>query len=212
MIIPGILTDNFEVFKAQALSFSFAPLLQIDIMDGEFVPNKSFSEIEKINALNLKSKLELHLMVNHPLKEIEKWKNVKKIIRVIFHVECKDGVQDTINAIKEQGWQVGIAINPDTHRYALLPYLKQIDEILFMTIQPGAQGNPFIPEVQDNIIEVHKLLSAMDHKPKIAVDGAINAENIAEVKSWGVENFCVGSAITRSANPKQTYEELNELI
>ena len=89
MIIPAILVKTFADFEQQAKKLSFAPLIQIDVMDGEFVPNKSFDEIEKIKELNLNNEWELHLMVNHPLKEIEKWKTVKNIKRVFFILNVK---------------------------------------------------------------------------------------------------------------------------
>jgi ribulose-phosphate 3-epimerase len=212
MIIPAILEKTFTNFERQAKILSFAPLIQIDVMDGEFVPNKSFEEIEKINDLNLKNQWELHLMVNHPLKELEKWKMVKNIKRIIFHIECDDHPQKVITAIKKNGYEVGMAINPETDKYDILPYISQIDEVLFMTVHPGQQGAPFVPEVQDNVIELKKILDIKHTDLIIAADGAIKKDNIQKIKNWGVNNFCVGSAITLASDPKEAYEELLKLI
>lgn len=212
MIIPAILVKTFDDFAQQAKKLSFAPLVQIDVMDGEFVPNKSFEEIDKINELNLNNKWELHLMVNHPLKEIEKWKKVKNIKRVIFHIECEDHPSEVIKTIKENDWEVAIAINPETDKYDILPYISQIDEILFMTVHPGQQGAPFVEEVQDNIIELKKILEIKHADIIVAADGSIKKNNIQKIKSWGVNNFCVGSAIISAPDPKVAYEELLNLI
>ncbi|MFA6548189.1 MAG: hypothetical protein WCT11_04630 [Candidatus Magasanikbacteria bacterium] len=212
MIIPAILEKNFSDFEDKAKKLSFAPLIQIDIMDGEFVPNKSFEEIEKINSLNLKNEWELHLMVNHPLMAIEKWKVVKNIKRIFFHIECEDNPQEVIKAIKRNGYEVGVAINPETNKYEILPYLNDIDEVLFMTIHPGSQGASFIATVQDNIIELKKILDVKEKDILIGADGAIDKNNIQEIKKWGVNNFCVGSAIVASPDYKKAYEELNNLI
>lgn len=212
MIIPAILEKNFSDFEDKAKKLSFAPLIQIDIMDGEFVAGKTFDEIEKINLLDLKNKLELHLMVNHPIKEINKWKVVKNIKRIVFHIESEDNPQEVIKVIKTNNYEVGVALNPETNKLDILPFLSDIDEILFMTVHPGIQGAPFVPAVQDNIIELRKLLEVKEKDMLIAVDGAVNKNNIQEIKKWGVDNFCVGSAIVGSADYQKAYEELNDLI
>jgi len=212
MIIPAILEKSFSDFEDKAKKLSFAPLIQIDIMDGEFVPGKSFEEIEKINSLDLKNEWELHLMVNHPIKEIEKWKVINNIKRIIFHIESEDNPQEVIRKIKENNYEVGIAINPETNKLDVLPYIKDIDEILFLTVHPGVQGASFVESVQDNITELKKILDVKETDILIAVDGSVNKNNIQEIKKWGVNNFCVGSAILSSTDYKKAYEELNDLI
>ncbi len=211
MIIPAILVNNFSDFEEQAKKLSFAPLIQIDVMDGSFVDNISFTEIEKINGLNLTTGWELHLMVQHPLEEITKWANVKNIKRAIFHIEGEDNPLSTINAIKQNGWEAGIALNPDTSERELLPYISSLDIALFMTVYPGQQGAPFVPEVQEKIVNFRKTLESKETELTIAVDGAVNKNNILEIKNWGVNNFCVGGAISRATDPKAAYEELTNL-
>lgn len=212
MIIPAILEKNFTDFADKAKKLSFAPLIQIDIMDGEFVPSKSFAEIEKINDLNLNNDWELHLMVLHPLLAIEKWKVVKNIKRIIFHIESEDNPSDVIKVIKQYGYEVGVAINPGTNKFEILPYINDIDEVLFLTVIPGAQGATFESSVQDNVMELRKILDVKEKDMLIATDGATNKNNIQEIKKWGVNNFCVGSAIINTDDYKKAYEELNELI
>ncbi len=212
MIIPAILEKNFSDFEVKAKKLSFAPIIQIDVMDGEFVPGKSFEEIEKINSLDLKNEWELHLMVNHPIKEIKKWKIVKNIKRIIFHIESEDNPQEVIRKIKENNLEVGVALNPETNKLDILPFIKDIDEVLFLTVHPGVQGAPFVESVQDSIVELKKILDVKETDILIAVDGAINKNNIQIIKKWGVNNFCVGSAILSSVDYKKAYEELNDLI
>lgn len=212
MIIPAILEKSFADFADKAKKLSFAPLIQIDIMDGEFVPSKSFEEIEKINDLDLQNEWELHLMVRHPLLAINKWKIVKNIKRIIFHIESEDNPLDVIKTIKSHGYEVGIAVNPGTNKFEILPYINDIDEILFLTVIPGTQGAPFESSVQDSIIELKTILEVKEKDLLIAADGSINKSNIQELKKWGVNNFCVGSAIVGTDDSKKAYEELNELI
>lgn len=212
MIIPAILTDNFEEFKKQLSRLAFAPTIQIDIMDGKFVSGKSFQEIDQIPSLNFDNDLELHLMAEHPLEEIEKWKNIKQIRRVIFHIECKDDVEQVKEKIKNCGWDAGIAIRPETKVMSVIPHLENIDEVLFLMVNPGAQGGDFVREAQNNIIEFHRLIGPMNKQPKIAVDGGVNTKTIQQLKNCGAEIFCVGSAITMSRNPQEAYNELKKLI
>lgn len=212
MIIPAVLDKNFSDFETQSKKLTFAPLIQIDIKDGVFVPEATFAEIDKINNLNLKNQWELHLMVMHPLAELKKWQTVKNIKRVIFHLECEDNPQDAIRAIKENGWEVGVAINPDTSERELLPYLNSIDEVLFMNVYPGQQGAPTVSGIKEKIINFKKILETKEIDLPIALDGGINKNNIAKIKTWGVDNFCVGSAIVMSPDPAAAYAELNNLI
>jgi len=209
MIAPAILVNNLEDFSKQAKKmekiFDYA---QIDIMDGIFVPNISFAGIEKINDLKLKLKFELHLLVEHPLAEMEKWKNIKNVFRVIFPIECKDDIAETIKFCRDSGWQAGIALNPETPLTAAEPYYKLIDMVLFMTVHPGQQGAPFLPEVGQKIKEFTRL----EKRPICAVDGGIRAENIAMVKSWGVEIFNIGSALVMADDLDQAYQNLQKQI
>lgn len=190
MIIPAILVSSFDEFADQVKKLEkFFKYAQIDVMDGVFVENKSFAEIEKINTLATGLKFELHLMVEHPLAELEKWKNIKNVFRAIFHIEAKDGIQKCIDAILKNGWQAGIAVNPETPLTAIEPYYKLVDIVMFMTVNPGRHGAPYLPEVGGKIREYMKLANA----PVCAVDGGIDEKNIDELKSIGVKIFNIGS-------------------
>lgn len=204
-IVPALLHDNFKDFKNKLNQVeSFAEHVQIDVMDGVFVPTKSFSEIDQINNLKSNLKLELHLMVKHPLQELEKWSEVKNIFRVIFHIESADKPQEVINYIRGKCWQVGIALNPDTDLSKIEPYLKVIDLVLFMTVYPGRQGALFVPKV---LAKIKEIAQKPEH-PLVAVDGGINKKNIVELQQAGVEIFNVGSALTLATNPQKAYDEI----
>lgn len=209
MLVPTILTPTFEEFASQIKNLApYFKLVQIDVMDGLFVDNKSFDEIEQINELSNLPDLELHLMVEHPLEEIEKWKEVKNITRIIFHVESKDDPLAVCGAITGICSQAGMAINPETALSAVEPYLERIAEVLFLAVKPGHQGNPFLPEVGKKVKE----LAARKNRPIIGVDGGINESNISEVKSWGTEIFCVGGALTRAKNVESAYKMLSSKL
>ncbi len=205
IIIPAILVSSFDEFKKQvALLSPHFPLIQIDVMDGDFVDNKSFEEINKINELDNLPDFELHLMVRHPLEEIKKWEKVKNIKKIIFHIESDDDPTIVSAAISGRCCQAGIAINPETPLSAIEPYLDNVNEVLFLTVQPGKQGAMFLPEVG---IKIRKL-ARRQNRPLIGADGGINADNIADIKSWGAEIFCIGSALTKTNNVEESYNNL----
>jgi len=211
-VIPAILVDSFELLNKQIKQveniFDYA---QIDIMDGKFVPTKSFNYTENKNLTEItetKLGFELHLMVKQPLQEIEQWQNNKNVFRVIFHIESQDNPKEIITKIKEKNWKIGIAINPDTPLKKIQPYLDQIDMVLFMTVYPGQQGAPFVPKVGEKIKEFTKI----PNHPIIAVDGAVSSKTIQEIKSWGVEIFNVGSALMKVPDINQAHQELKNYL
>jgi ribulose-phosphate 3-epimerase len=225
-IIPAILTTTFEEFKRQAIRLEgIFDLAQIDVMDGQFVPNTSFPDIEKINGLNLKLNFELHLMVKHPLQELEKWAEVKNIKRVIFHIESQDNPAEVIAAIRKKHLDVGIAFNPETPLSDIEPHAKQVDEVLFMTVHPGQQGATFLPEVGEKIVQFVRCHPVSQRDPfgkngdpdtnnldsPVLSRGNDNS-NIALVKSWGVNVFGVGSAISQAQDVSATLHSLQSQL
>jgi len=208
-IVPAILTDNFDEFKKQLGRLeNIFPLIQIDVADGKFVSGKTFDEIEKIKDLKTPAEFEIHLMTTDPLAEMEKWAEIKNVKRVIFHIEAGDPTR-AINFARGKCWQVGLALNPETSLTAVEPYYKLVEEMLFLTVHPGKQGAKFLPEVGKKIQQFNnETMKQSPARPLCAVDGGINADNIAEIKSWGAEIFYVGSALTRAKNIEDALKKL----
>lgn len=208
-IVPAILVHKFSDFKKQIKKIDgLFPYAQLDVSDGLFAGEKTFPEREEINDLKIDLPIELHLMVENPLAEIETWKNVKNVFRVIFHVETKIDHKACLNAIRANCWQAGLVLNPKTPLSAINPYEKLLNLAVFMAVFPGRQGAPFVPEVGDKIRQFAK----KKNRPICAVDGGIKKENIAEVFSWGVEVFNIGSALVLAKNPQLALEEMRKEI
>ena len=209
LIIPAILTDNFEEFASQLKRIEpFFSFVQIDVMDGEFVPNKSFPQRLEINDLEPDVKLELDLMVKNPIAEIEKWKEVEAVANVVFHIESDSDPKKCIELIKQNGWKAGLSLNPETSLEKIEPYLDLVDEILFMTVHPGKQHGQFIPEVLEKIKDVKK-----NHPNTLcSIDGGVNKDTILLAKQAGADKLYVGSAIIQSDDVETTHQELiNEI-
>src|SRR3989338_8589870 len=141
-IIPAILVkDPLEFKEKLAILDGQAPMAQLDIMDGCFVSNATFED--PVEAARHTLKYELHLMAEDPEAILEKWKDVKGVVRVIVHAEIEKSLAPLIDYIKGRGWQVGIAINPETPWQNVDALIPKLDTVLVMTVHPGKSGQPF---------------------------------------------------------------------
>ena len=203
-IIPSVLTASFSDFEWQVRRMEkLFPFIQIDVMDGKFVPTTSFSEVEKVDHIETSLKFELHLMVEDPVAELRKWQSIDKVFRVLFPAEAKDP-RRTISFIRKEGWEVGMVLNPETSLTAIEEFLPRLDMVQFMTVHPGRQGSPFLPEVLDKI----HTFTAFKKRPLCAVDGAVNKDTIRNLFDAGVDIVYPGSALCNAADVNQALEEL----
>ena len=217
MIVPALLATTFEEFQTQFNKVqSFAPYLHIDVMDGKFVPNTSFQEIDRLKELKTDLRFELHLMVNDPIGEMRKWQTIENVFRVLFHIEAPTDPLRTLTFMKKEGWERGMVLNPETPLNTVEKFLDKLDVLQFMTVHPGRQGAPFQKEILFKIEQFIKSRDSLDEftelrqtpAPLCAADGAVNKDTIPQLRKAGVEIFNVGSALTQSENVLKTYEEL----
>lgn len=209
VILPAILTDSFSELRKQIqrLDKTFK-YIHIDILDDTLVPGLTFDDVEYVKTIPTTAKLELHFMVNDPAEHIPHWENVDSVFRIIVHAEATGDIKSAISAARERSWQVGIALNPETPLGKIEPYLKQVDTVQFMTVHPGSQGAPFIPEVVGKI----KTFTANKSHPLCAVDGAVSEQTITSLREAGVAIFAVGSAITLAPNTETALQTLQKLL
>ena len=170
-----------------------ADYIHIDIMDGKFVENKSwtFGEIKKITSYS-KLPLDVHLMVKDPKKYIEDYALLNTSY-LAFHFEAVKDINEMIELIKNYGLKVGIAINPETKVDVLFPYLNQIDEVLVMSVHPGKSGQSFIEDTPLKIKELKDEIIKQNAKTIISVDGGINNETGLLCKEAGVDRLVSAS-------------------
>ena len=208
LIVPAILTDNFTTFKEQLAKINtHFSSVQIDVIDGIFLPNKTFSEREELKDINSEAYFELHLMVKDPISEIVKWQEIDSVTNAVFHIESGVNVEECVKILKQNNGKVGIALNPETRIAKIMPYADLVDEILFMTVHPGQQGAPFLPEVLEKIKEFKKL----GLNVTIAADGGINKQTIKSVTDAGAEKLYIGGAIPRADDVEKAHEELTNI-
>lgn len=207
-IIPAILTaEPRELREGLKILRGHTSWVQIDIMDGTFVPNTSINLFELGEAYQFFN-LEIHLMVQNPEKYLEDCKSVGAK-RVIFHLEATESPAEVFHKMEEYRFQKAIAINPPTSVSKLPPSLvEKLDAVLLMSVNPGFQAQEFIASVLSKIQEIRKL------KPNVLVglDGGINAQNIRQVFDAGADYVGVGSAIMKADDPVAALRRLKELV
>lgn len=171
--------------------------IHIDVMDNTFTNNVAYS-IEEINEINKISnkKLDIHLMVNDPIKYINSFNNMN-IEYIIFHVEIDKDINNLINTVHGMGYKCGLAINPNTNINTLEQYINNIDLILVMSVVPGYGGQLFINSIYNK-------LESLRNKYKnitISVDGGINQDNIYKLNSL-VDMVVIGSYLSTETKEK----------
>lgn len=203
-IIPAILATSEEDYQENLQKIKSSGLfknkwVQIDFVDNKFVQNKSVDS-SIIAKYPVDFNLEVHLMVEYPENWIDELTKIPHISRIIFPVEDFEGVLERIQHIKNHGKKVGLSINPRTPVSTVKPFLKEIDLILIMSVQPGFQGQEFITEALDKIRELYSLRSSLGFDFKIECDGGISEKNIREVANVGADIAVVGSGLLKYDN------------
>ena len=207
MVVPALLTDRKEELQAMLdLCAKFTDFVQIDIMDGEFVPSKSITA-EELKVVKAPIGNEAHLMVKDPLAWLEPLKALK-CSRIIYHFEAVFDHERVMREIKRHGLKVGLAVKPQTKLSEFKSLVPRIDCLLFMSVNPGFYGAPFIPDVLNKIKEFKKAFP-----DKIAgIDGGVKKENLCSILKSGVDFVCVGSAILKAPDPKSAYKDFLKMV
>jgi ribulose-phosphate 3-epimerase len=130
---------------------------------------------------------------------------------VTVHFEACEDLASLIPRIRAEGSRVGVAIKPGTPVISLLPYLKDLDQVLVMSVEPGFGGQSFIPQSLDKISELKGLLVEHDLVTWIQVDGGISAENIAQVAAAGADTFVAGTSVFRASDRNEMISRLRTL-
>ncbi len=201
-IVPAILAErenDFFFFVKQAEAFT--DYVQIDIMDGFFVPSRSFP-VSALKRLKTTIDFEIHLMVKHPSAFMIQIDH-PRVRKVIYHVESAVEHLAFINQLKRHGIEPGIAIKPETPLDMFNRLAGLVDTLLFLTVDPGFYGSPFKPTVLEKIREIRSRFP----NTIIGADGGVSLDNLNLFIDAGVDYACVGSRIFLGDNPGENYEQ-----
>ena len=206
-IIPSILELTKEKFDLRYEAINpHVSVAQLDVLDGSFLPNINFHDPEYIDNLEPQMKFEVHFMINNVAEILDQW-NYQWVEKVIFHIEANDDPVSLIYKIKAMGKKAGAAINPETPTDQIKELVGQVDTALVMTVNPGINGAPFVPETIEKVKELRDLNSEVN----IEVDGAMSPQTIKLAVDAGA-NLIVSGGFIKNNAVKESLEQLKKAI
>lgn len=205
-IIPSINVENFEEAKKRIASVEkYVNWVHLDVSDGIFTKHVSWHDPRDLVVYDPKVKIEVHLMVDQPEREIDQWLQ-KAVSRVIFHQEATESHQLLIGKIRAAKKEAGVAIKPDTPWIKLFPYLMRADMVQLLAVNPGPSGQKFDEDT------LHKLRHIRNLFPEcvVEIDGGVNMEVAGLCRQAGASLLVAGSAIFGAMDIKKAIEELKK--
>jgi ribulose-phosphate 3-epimerase len=196
-IEPSILSADFSRIGEAAKEAEEAGVLaiQIDVMDGRFVPNINFGP-GVVSALRplVKLKLDVHLMIIEPERHIETFAEAGAD-RIIVHQEACVHLHRVLESIRELGIEAGVTLNPGTPASAIGEVLELADLVQVMGVNPGFGGQKFIHNQLDKIRRIRHMLDELNIDTPIALDGGIDTNTAPLVVQAGATVLVAGSSI-----------------
>ena len=211
-IAPSILAADFSNLGEEIETVKSADYLHFDVMDGNFVPNITvglpvLKSVRKITDMIL----DIHLMIDAPGRYVSSFAETGADI-ITFHVEAEshDNILKAIDDIHKAGKKAGLSIKPESQIDILIPYIKYLDIILVMTVEPGFGGQHFLPETLPKISKLREMINTIKPDCELEVDGGINEETAKLCKNAGANVFVAGEYIFNAADRAAVIELLRE--
>lgn len=188
--------------------------LHIDVIDGSFAPDFTMGS-SIINLIRRYSTLpiEFHMMVESPTRFLRAFEFVPGDI-FTMHQESSRSLHRDLIAIRREGFQVGIALNPATPASALDYVIEEVDLVQIMTVNPGYMGQKLVPQVLKKIREVRSAVDRVGNRLEVSVDGSVGGPLVAEMVYQGADSLVLGTSglFRNDVTKKQALLELQREI
>ena len=201
-IVPSILTDDKQEFRSEAEKINaFTRRVQIDVTDGIFTPARTLDITNVWWPKNWEA--DLHLMAAKPSDHMDIILKLAPSL-CILHAEASEDLLPSFQRLKEAGIKTGVALLPSTYPGSVKQYIDAADHVLIFAGQLGVQGS------QADLMQMEKIPLVRNMKPEVEIgwDGGANLSNVRAIAHADIDVINVGSAISKSPNPAQAFEEL----
>ena len=201
-IVPTILTDNKQDYRAQAEKINvFTRRVQIDVTDGVFAPTQTLDITNVWWPKNWEA--DLHLMAQYPSEHLDTILKLNPSL-CILHAEASEDLLPSFQMLKEAGIKVGVALLPSTYPGNVKQYIDAADHVLVFAGQLGVQGSPA------DLMQMEKIPLVRNMKPELEIgwDGGANMTNVRALAHADLDVINVGSAISQAADPAAAFQEL----
>ncbi|MEK6776452.1 MAG: ribulose-phosphate 3-epimerase [bacterium] len=213
-IAPSILSSDFVRLgeEIRAVEEAGAEYIHVDVMDGHFVPNITIGPlvvkaIRKVTRLPL----DVHLMISDPSKYIPEFVEAGADILTI-HAEACVHLHRAIQQIRDLKIKAGVALNPHQPLNVIEYVLKDLDQVLIMSVNPGFGGQSFIEAVLPKISLLKEMVKSKGLNLSIEVDGGVKVENAGKIARAGADILVAGSAIFGTKDYKETIRRFRQAL
>jgi len=213
-IVPSALSASFAWLARDVnlIQKAGAKSVQIDVMDGHFVPNITVGPVV-VESLRRETTifLDVHLMIENPLEYLGPFAKAGSNLLTAHWEACKDPLA-VVHEIKKLGVLAGMAIRPKTNVDVLFPILKELDYALVMTVEPGFGGQAFMPEMLEKVRILRRKMDEAKLHCELQVDGGINAKTAGLAAAAGATSLVAGSAVFGATDPAKAFQSLQKLL
>lgn len=208
LINPTILTNSkSEYIKQFGDLVKFAKAIDIDVIDWSYTTGKTLTTRELLD-IEISIPLNFDLMLDYPTNSVDLLVLDERVKKIILNIRTKEDIFSLIERIKEKDKKVAVSFSDKDDYEKVKKYFPLIDSINIYAVEPGAQGNPFRP---DMLVYANKLKED-GFKGEIGLDGGVNKNTLPLILKYPFDIVVSGSAIVKSSDPKQSYYELLNII
>ena len=209
-IAPSILSADFANLERDIQKIATADYVHVDVMDGLFVPNITIGiPVVKSIRPTTQLPLDVHLMIDRPVRYVKQFCEAGADI-VTCHVESdtEENTHEALRIIHACGKRAGIVLKPKTGAEAALPFLKECDIILVMTVEPGFGGQKFMADMMPKVAQLRAWINEQNPDCELEVDGGVDPQTCRVCIDAGANVLVAGSAVYKAADIEARIREL----